>query len=450
MEPTKLEEATNEMQEAAAAMRKAQDDGETQLKSLGLDVRKMTGDLERVDGVTGDVKERMVKAEAAVIESEERWRLIDTELKAQAQLRGDLESKVDLALRSRPTDLVTEEKASAELYESAYSKVLHAGYGHDSNGHRAPTGRWALTEDEQKSMDDVEKKNLSSDSGETGGYLMPPAMRGDLIKKLIEKDPLEELAASVDLTSGDTWEAPREGDQNFECDWVGERETRGETTAGKIALERITAHELYAKPLVSQKMLDDPGFSVESWLTERLVRRFSVKRGQAFVSGDAVGKPEGIVASDTATGSGDFGYVPLGHASTINGTDGLWDLFIDLPEFYSSQSTWLWQRSTTGIVRKLKDGEDRNIWAPAFEGTPPTALDRPYRESISMPTVAANAFSVALGDWQSAYLVVRRQDVRTLRDPFSTKPFVEFYTTLRVGGMPVLNEAYRLGRVSTS
>lgn len=447
-ESTALDAATKEMHEAAASMREAQTAGETQLKELGVDVSKITGDIERVDGVSGEIKERLTKAEDGVAEAEDRWRTLDAEMKSSAKLHGDLESKLDLALRARRNDSDTEEKAAERLYEQAYSKALHAGCGHDSI--KTPRGDWKLTDVEEKALDDVETKNISSDSGESGGYLMPQAQRGELIKKLIEKDPLEELASSVDLVTGDTWEAPREGDQNFACDWVAERGARTETTAGQVALERITAFELYAKPLVSQKMLDDPEFDIEAWLTMRLVRRFAVKRGEAFISGDGSGKPEGIVASDIATGSGDFGYVPLGNASTITGTDGLWDLFIDLPEFYSSSSTWLWRRATTGIIRKLKDGEDRNVWAPAFEGTPPTALDRPYRESISMPAVAANAFSVALGDWESAYLVVRRQDVRTLRDPFSTKPFVEFYTTLRVGGMPVLNEAYRLGKVSTS
>ena len=442
---TSVDEATKAMHEATSAMRASLAEAEKSLEARGLQLKQAVGDIEKADGVTGDLKERLVKAEDGIVKAEDRWNELAAEVKENDRIRGELETKLDLIKTNRPGS-EDEAKAEIALYERAYSKALAGGTGQDT---RARTVVNPLNDEEEKALDDFEAKSLSTDGGETGGYLMPPAQRGELIRKLILADPLEDLASSVDLASGDTWEAPREGDQNFECDWVSERGARPETDAGKLGLETIVAHEIYAKPLATQKMLDDPGFDVAGWLTNRLSRRFGVKRGQAFIAGDGSGKPEGIVVSPTAIGTGDFGFVPMGDASTIADGDGLWDVFIDLEEFYAAQSTWLWQRATTGIIRKLKaQGTGEYLWAPAFEGIPPSVAERPYRESISMPAVAANAFAVALGDWESAYLVVRRQEIRTLRDPFSSKPFVEFYTTMRTGGAPVLNEAYRLGKIA--
>lgn len=409
---------------------------------------------------TGELKERLEKAETGIREAEDKWRAVDEERKAAeekvAELerkQAEIEVKLQLADRNRKeTPSLSEIEEKEAQYESAYKKILLGAFGFDIKGQRVerPNPKWALTEDEQKAYDWYEEKALSVDGGESGGYMMPPAQRGELIRKLIEFDPLEELANSVTLTQGDTWEAPREGDQNFACDWVGERGTRSATDTAQFALEKIVAHELYAKPLISQKMLDVIGVNIDSWLVERLVRRFRVKRGIAFITGDGSNKPEGITVNATAIGSGSYGYVAMGHASTIDSGDGLWDVAIDLEEPFAQNSTWLWRRATTGIIRKLKDGNENYIWAPAFESIPPSVCDRPYRESISMPAVAANAFSVALGDWESAYTVVRGQDVRTLRDPYSTKPYVEYYTTMSVGGSVTLNQAYRLGKIATS
>lgn len=429
------DEATKEMQEATGALRTFLADAKKEEKARG--------------DSTSETKERMDKAEKALDAAQDKWDDWEKTTKAVEKLHAELETKMQLLERHRPGSVKSaqdEAKEGAVLYEKAFSKALRGALGGDRE---RPMARHQLTEAEHKAFVDFEKKSLSADGGETGGYLMPPAQRGELIRKLIEFDALEELASSVTLTQGDTWEAPREGDQNFACDWTSERGSRAETTAGQMAKETIVAEELYAKPLITQKMLDDPGFDVAAWLTERLARRMRVKRGAAFITGTGAGQPEGITISATAIGSGDFGYVPMGNASAIT-ADGIIDVFFDLPEPYAQGATWLFRRATLKEIRKLQDGNANYLWTPGFEGTPPTILGRPYRESLSMPAIAANAFSVAFGDWADAYLVVRRQEIRVLRDPFSTKPFIEFYTTMRVGGAPVLNEAYRLGKISTS
>lgn len=429
-----LKTATQGMHEATRALRKAQELAEKRGEEAGAE--------------TGELKERMEKAEAGIVEWEAKWRDAEAKLKAAEQKAGEIETKMQLMERHRAeTPSVDQAEAEIKAHERAFAKAMKGG-APDARGHVLAKHR--LTDEEEKALTAMEEKSISMDGNENGGFLMPQAQQGDLIRKLIEWSPLEELADSTDIGLGDTWEVTREGDQDFVCNWTSERGTRSETQAGHVAKTVITAHEIYAKPLASQKSLDDPAFDVARWLVERLARRFRVKRGEAFITGDGAGKPEGITTNATAIGSGDYGYVPMGHASTIDSGDGLWDVAFDLPEFYADRATWLWRRATSAIIRKLKDGEDRYIWAPAFEGTPPTVCDRPYREAIDMPAVAANAHAVALGAWADAYMVVRRQETRTLRDPYSSKPFVEFYTTMRVGGAVVLNEAYRLGKIATS
>ena len=162
-------------------------------------------------------------------------------------------------------------------------------------------------------------------------------------------------------------------------------------------------------------------------------------------SGSGVGQPEGLLTISGMT------EVNSGSAAALTG-DGLVNLYYTLPDFYARQSTFVMKRSTVGAVRKLKDSSGNYLWAPGFggngltmnlaAGAPATILDRPYREAIDMPAVAADAMAIVFGAFKMGYRIVDRQDIRVLRDPYSNKPYVTFYTTKRVGGQVVLLEAF--------
>lgn len=279
-----------------------------------------------------------------------------------------------------------------------------------------------------------ELKALSTDSDPDGGYRVPVQRSNRIIQKLTEISPIRRLATVETITLGDTLEIPRE-DGEFDAAWVGERESRPNTGTAKFGVEKITAHEMYAAPLASQKMLEDAGFDVENWINRKITEKFAKLEGQAFVNGDGVGKPLGLLAAPGVT------ELPSGSANGIT-ADALIDMFYELPAEYAQNGTWLMRRSTIREIRKLKDSQGNYLWQPGIAGVAPaTILDRPYVEVPDMPEIAANAYAVIFGDIRRAYVVVNRRDIRMLRDPYSKKPWVEFYTTYRVGGKVVQPDA---------
>lgn len=290
----------------------------------------------------------------------------------------------------------------------------------------------------EKDLSDLELKALAADTDNQGGYLIPAMRAKTMIKKLIEFSPIRELASVISISAGDVYEEPSEGATDFAAAWVGERGTRGETTAAKIGLERVPVHEMYANPFVTQKMLDDTEFQLEAWLNDRLSMRFAVLEGTAFVSGTGVNQPEGILSN------ANIATVNSGSSGAVTG-DGLISLLYDLPEYYVRNATFVMKRSLLGAIRKLKDSQNQYLWQPGLAGgQPATILDRPYREAIDMPVAAAASKSVAVGDFARGYRIVDRVDVRQVRDPYTNKPYVSFYTTRRVGGQVVLPEAFRI------
>ena len=315
--------------------------------------------------------------------------------------------------------------------------------------HYAHAGNLDGLDDSQKQLlvfpESSRQKAIATDSARDGGFLMPPAARGRFIEKLLEEDPVRQLANVETVSIGDSWQSPAEGDQNFDAGWTAEREDRPETATGQVRMDTIPAHELYARPLVTQKSLDDMP-DVLPWLNRRLNLRLSIIQSAAFVSGDGRGKPEGFLNNETVLNNH---VVDTGDANLITG-DGLMNIYYDLPTPYARNAVWLLHRLSIRDIRKLKVNDEANhyAWSPAFEGEPPRILERPYREAPSMPLAAAGTYPVALGFWNRAYTIVDRQTIRVLRDPYSSKPFVEFYTTMRVGGAVVLPEAIRLQRVA--
>mgnify|MGYP001581747064 CR=1 FL=1 len=283
----------------------------------------------------------------------------------------------------------------------------------------------------------VEHKTLAMDSDTSGGVFMPVNKSSQIIELLTVISPIRELASVETIGQGDSFEVPKEGSTAFTSGWVSERGSRTATTTGTFAMEKVPVHEGYAAPRISQKTLDDAAFDIEGWINRKLTERFAVDEGTAFVSGTGVGQPQGLltISGVTAVNSG---------SATLIKADGMINLFYGLPDAYARNATWLMRRATVGAVAILKDGVGNYLWRPGLEaGTPNTILNAPYRECPDMPAVAASVYPVIFGDIKRAYLVVDRQDMVVLRDPYSAKPLVEFYTTRRVGGQPVLTEAYQ-------
>jgi HK97 family phage major capsid protein len=204
----------------------------------------------------------------------------------------------------------------------------------------------------------------------------------------------------------------------------------------------IPTHEQYAQPVATQKMLDDATFNVETWISGKVTSKFSRTENTAFVTGDGVKKPTGFLAyADWAT-AGTYERNALetretGTASTIK-ADDLIDLQTDLIEYYQAGASWVMARKTWAEIMKLKDAVDGNyLLNPAmmFQGSLGLQLlGKPVTLFADMPTIADAAIPLAYGDFGEGYTILDRIGIRVLRDPYTAKGKVKFYTTKRVGG----------------
>ena len=295
-----------------------------------------------------------------------------------------------------------------------------------------------------------EMKALSVGSDPDGGFVVYPDMSGRVVTKVFETSPMRAYA-SVQTISTDALEGLFDLDE-ASSGWVGETQARAETNTPQLKTWRIPVHELFAFPKATQKVLDDAAINLEAWLAGKVSEKFARDEATAFVSGDGVSRPRGFLTYTAGTTlPGTIEQVPTGvsggFAAAPNGGDVLIDALYGLKAQYRANATWFMNRATTKVVRKLKDTDGSYIWAPGIAaGQPASILGYPMASFEDMPDPAASSLSIAVGDMRAAYQIVDRVGIRVLRDPYTAKPYVGFYTTKRVGGDVVNFEALKLVR----
>tara|TARA_R110002126_G_scaffold3509_5_gene20122 strand:+ start:198 stop:1484 length:1287 start_codon:yes stop_codon:yes gene_type:complete len=298
-----------------------------------------------------------------------------------------------------------------------------------------------------------EMKALSVGSDPDGGYVVYPDMSGRVVTKVFETSPMRAYA-SVQTISTDALEGLFDLDEAA-SGWVSETQSRADTGTPTLKTWRIPVHELFAFPKATQKVLDDAAINMESWLAGKVSEKFARDEANAFVTGDGVSKPRGFLTYATGTTlPGTIEQVPTGvsggFAAAPNGGDVLIDALYGLKAQYRANATWFMNRATTKLVRKLKDSDGTYIWSPGIAaGQPASILGYPMASFEDMPDPAASSLSIAVGDMRAAYQIVDRVGIRVLRDPYTAKPYVGFYTTKRVGGDVVNFEALKIVRFNT-
>lgn len=286
-------------------------------------------------------------------------------------------------------------------------------------------------------LDEVEKKALTVSNDTTGGYLAPPEYVRELLKTVTEISPIRSIAR-IRATGQRSIQIPKRTAQ-FSASWVAETGTRSETTGYAVGLEEIPAHEHYALVDISEQDLEDSVFDLEAEMQAEFAEQFAKAEGTAFVSGNAVGKPEGFMTN------GDVGEVNSGHASTIL-ADGLISLVHGIKSEYARNGTFVFNRTTLAAIRKLKDTAGQYVFQAGMMltgGVTNTVLGYPYVEATDMPSEGSNTYPVAFGDFRRAYMVVDRVQMAVLRDPFTqaTSGNVRYVARRRVGGQVVQAEA---------
>ena len=306
------------------------------------------------------------------------------------------------------------------------------------------------------------KAQMSTDGNEDGGYTTAEQFDKVIGKHMDDLSPMRRVCRLVSTTSGDFSILFSTGEGG--SGWVGEREARPETSHPPLGKITITAMELYANPSATQKLLDDSQFNIEDFLRAEVLREFARQEGTAFVTGDGVSKPRGFLSYDTAaTGDatrafGTLEYVPTGASgdfiaatATDSPADVLVDLVYKLKAGYRQNAVWMMNSTVGATVRKFKDPDGRFIWSePLVLGQPPILLGYPVVLNEDMPDAAANSLSIAFGDFRAGYTIADRVGLRVLRDPYTNKPYVMFYTTKRVGGGLVDSKAIKLLKFATT
>ncbi len=292
-------------------------------------------------------------------------------------------------------------------------------------------------------LEAVQTKALSVGTAADGGYLITPEMSETVVSIINEISPMRELA-SVQVISSESLDVI-EDTQLPGAAWVAETATRSDTTTHQIGKNNIATHEMYAIPKATQKLIDDASVDIEAWLAQKVAEKFAALEATSFISGDGSGKPKGILTYTAGTNFGEIEQINSGTSAVVT-ADSLVKLYYALKDEYAKNATFLMNRSVVQAVRLLKEATtNQYLWQPGLAlGTPDTLMGVPVKAAADMPAAAASSLSVAVGDFKRAYLIVDRVGIRTLRDPFTDKPYVKFYTTKRVGGEVVNSEAIKL------
>ncbi|MCZ2897307.1 phage major capsid protein [Burkholderia thailandensis] len=279
---------------------------------------------------------------------------------------------------------------------------------------------------------------LNKGKDDEGGYLTPVEWDRTITSKLVLVSPMRQICKVQPTSKAGFSKLFNLG--GTASGWVGETDQRPETATGKFSPLTFASGEIYANPAATQQMLDDAEINLEEWLAGEVQTEFAKQESRAFLAGNGDKKPNGLltyIAGNANEKKHPFGAIEVvnsGAAATIT-SDGIIDIIYDLPSAYTGGARWIMNRNTQRVVRKLKDGQGNYLWQPSFvAGQPAKLADYPITEMPDMPDVVANATPLMFGDFSQGYMIIDRIGVRVLRDPYTNKPYVSFYTTKRVGG----------------
>lgn len=290
------------------------------------------------------------------------------------------------------------------------------------------------------------KKAMSTDDDENGGFLVSPTLSNEIVKAVNESTPIRQLA-SVTTISGGSFEIIHDLGRSS-SGWVGEIQPRPQTGTPQIKKTVIPIHEIYSEPAATQTMLDDAAWNVESFLSEKVTEDFSLQEAIAFVKGDGVNKPKGILSYDAGVGFGKLERVETAANTGYTGDD-LIELQEALKDALQRNASWLMNRQVRKLIRKLKSNDNQYLWVPGLTaGAQDTLLGKPVYLGADLPSsIVAGADTLIYGDFKQGYQIVDRTGIRVIRDNLTAKPYILFYTTKRVGAGVKNFEALKIGKV---
>ena len=409
----------------------------------GFDEFKKTNDerlaqIEKKGSADPVTEEKLAKIEADL---EKAQKIAD-----EAVLAAKRQNRTVTDAKGNTVDLDAKALEWAGLNARRRGTRVDAYTANDLDGYKSAFDTFLRKGDELMGVD--ERKALSVGTDPDGGYVVHPDMSGRIVQKVLETSPMRAYAA-IQVIGTDALEGVFDLNE-ASSGWVGETDSRAETNTPQIGKWRIPVHEIYAKPKATQKLLDDASINMEAWLAGKVADKFARTEAAAFVNGSGVNQPRGFLTyPDGTTLPGTIERVKTGasgaFAAAPNGGDVLVNALYSLKAAYRANATWFMNRATFKLVRKLKDSDGAYLWQPGITlGQPASILGYAAASFEDMPDPASGSLSIAVGDMREAYQIVDHIGIRTLRDPYSAKPYVEFYTTKRVGGDVLNFEAIKL------
>lgn len=320
--------------------------------------------------------------------------------------------------------------------------------------HKQAFGKWARKGDEN-GLRDIERKAITVGSDPDGGYFATTELEAGIERLLGKNSAMFGLATTKTISKSKYGKRVRTSGAGYS--WVGETDPPTDATTPKYAVLEFEPGTITTEPQVSSDSLEDLELPVEGELMDAIEEAFGEGAGAAFITGDGVKKPRGLLAYDTVANAsyawGKLGFTVTGGAAGFaasNPSDALVNTVHSLKSGYRGEASWLMNDLTLANIRKFKDGQGIYLWQPGLQaGVAGQLLGYNVNSDDNMPDLAADAFPAAFGAWRRAYVIVRRRGIAMLRDPYTAKPYVKFYTTMRIGGGVQNFEAAKLLKCST-
>jgi HK97 family phage major capsid protein len=387
----------------------------------------------------------------------------------------ELRSEIDAMKAAAPKDVVTEEKhqrmadditakmADMQAKQAKLEAALNRPDGGEGKGmdvemeakHRdlfRDYMAYGKTDGLKETREGIEIKAMSTDVNPDGGYLVRPELSSTIVSRIFETSPLRQVAnvertgsKSIDILIDDNEAGAR---------WVGEGASGGQTDTPQIGQKVIAAHKIEADPRMTTEMIEDAYLNVEAWLAGKVADKFARTQNTAFVNGTGTGQPRGFLTYAAWSAAGVYErdkieQINMGSAAALN-ADGLIEVQNALKEGYQAAAVWGMKRTTFGAALQLK-GSDNYFFSPVLLANGQASiqlLGKPVVFMDDMPAVAANALSIVYADFRVAYTILDRVGLQVLRDPFTNKGFITYYTTQRVGGDVTNFDGIKIGKVA--
>lgn len=405
------------------------------------DLAEIKGLVEKINPtlveLRGEIDAMKAAAPKDVVTEEKHQRMAD-EITAKMAEMQTKQAKIEAAMQ-RPG-------ASDGKSMDAEIEAKHAG------AFRQYLANGTLPDGFKATADGIEIKAMSTDVNPDGGYLVRPELSSNIMTRVFETSPVRQIA-NVERTGAKSIDILID-DEEAAASWVGEGASGGETSTPQLGQKVIAAHKIEADPRMTTEMTEDSYMDAEAWLARKVSDKFGRTQNTAFVLGNGVNKPRGFLTYAAQTVSGTYErdtiqQVNMGGATALT-SDGLIEVQNALKEAYQGGATWGMKRTTFGEALKLK-GNDNYFFSPVLMRDGQASmqlLGKPVVFMDDMPAVGANALSIVYADFRTFYTVLDRVGLQILRDPFTNKGFITYYTTQRVGGDVTSFDAAVIGKVA--